>query len=74
MEELFTNKMDIFNVLEVIESGYDCARSKRAKNTIERCVDRKGKTIRVVVVKSFSFSMNSDVWVITHVGMTSKKR
>jgi hypothetical protein len=74
MNELYDNDLDINDVLSVLEQGYDCAKSKRAKDVIARCIDQKRKTIKVVVVKSFNYSINSEVWVITHVGITSKRK
>jgi len=74
MNELYDNNLDLYTVLNVLENGYDCYKSKRAKGTIERCLDEKRITIRVVVVKSFNYSLNMDVWAITHVGITSKHK
>ena len=39
---------------------------------MERCLNVKRKKIRVVVAKSFNYSMDTEVWAITHVGITSK--
>jgi hypothetical protein len=74
MNELYENELDIHDALEVLESGYNCRRSKRAKGTIEKCLDIKRKTIKVVVAKSFDYHSDSEVWVITHVGITSKRK
>ena len=74
MNKLYENNLDIYMVLNVLENGYDCAKSKRAKGTIERWLNEKRKTIRIFVVKSFNYSLNMDVWAITHVGITSKHK
>jgi hypothetical protein len=74
MNELFDNNLDLYTVLDILENGYDCPKSKRAKGTIERCLDEKRKTIRIVVVRSFNYSFDMDVWAITHVGITSKHK
>jgi hypothetical protein len=46
----------------------------RAENIIEKCVNKKNKTIRTVIVRSFNYSMDCEVWLITHFGVTTKKR
>ena len=74
MKELFDQGMDLFGVAEILDDGYDCYRSRRKAGTIERCIDRSGKTMKVVVVKSYNHSMQADVWAITHVGMFTKRR
>ncbi|MFQ6056574.1 MAG: hypothetical protein ACE5J3_11395 [Methanosarcinales archaeon] len=43
------------DVIDVLNNGYDCSRSKRAKGTIERCLRRKNKIIKVVVVESYQY-------------------
>lgn len=74
MQELYDNNMDLHDVQEVLESGYNCSKGKRAKEIIEKCLDIKKKTIRVVIGKSFNYHMISEVWIITHVGITSKRK
>ena len=58
----------IQDAIEVLEEGYDCSRSKRKKNIVEKCVKRRGKTIKIVVAQSFNQSLNTDCWVIIHAG------
>ena len=60
------------DILDILEQGYDCAKSKRKKGTIERCLDRKKITMRVVIVRAYNYSLDSEAWVIIHVGITSK--
>jgi hypothetical protein len=74
MQELYNNNMDLHDVKEVLESGYDCSKGKRAKGTIEKCLDSKKKTIKVVIVRSFNYNMDTDIWIIAHVGITSKRK
>ena len=74
MTELYDNNMDLNDVLGVIESGYDCPKGKRSKEKIERCLDQKRKTIRIVIAKSYSDYFASEVWVVIHVGITSKPK
>ena len=74
MNELFKYGYDLFDVIEILENGYDCHKSPRSKDTIEKCFDKKGKTIRVVIAKSFNYSLNLEVWIITHFGITKKPK
>ncbi len=72
--ELYNCDLMLRDILEVLEQGYDCAKSKRKKGTIERCLDRKKKTMRVVIVRAYNYSLDSEAWVIIHVGVTSKPK
>jgi hypothetical protein len=67
MRELFDSKMDLIDVKEILELGYDCAKSKRKKEVLERCLERKGKSIKVVVAKGYNYSLKTDCWVVIHV-------
>lgn len=74
MKELHDSGIDLVMTAEVLDDGYDCYRSKRKTGTLERCIDRGGKTIKVVVVQSYNHSLQTEVWVITHVGVFTKRR
>ena len=58
---------------EILERGYPAPR-KRAKDTEEKWLDKKNKTYNVVVVKSFNYFYNEEVYLITHVGRFSKRK
>ena len=60
--------IDLHDVSDILENGYDCPKSKRAKGVVERCVRRGKKTIKVVAVESFSRWLNEEIWLITHAG------
>lgn len=72
-EEMYTEKLMIHDIIEVLEAGYDCARSKRREGVIERCVDAKNKKTKVVAVRSYNYDTKSEVWVITHVGRFTRR-
>ena len=74
MKEMYDLGIDMTTVAEVLEDGYDCYRSKRKKGTIEKCIDKGSKTLKIVVVQSFNHSLQADVWAITHAGMFTKRR
>jgi hypothetical protein len=61
--------MDLFDVLDILETGYDCARSRRKRGTFERCKKSSGKTRKVVAVESIQKWNDTLVWLIIHVGV-----
>lgn len=65
--------MDLSNVVNILENGYDCSRSKRREDLYERCVNWYNKTIKVVVVKTFDTDLDAWVWVVLHVGMFGRR-
>jgi hypothetical protein len=60
--------MDLYDVRDVLDYGYDCSKGRRAKGTIERCIRKHKKIIRVVVVESYAYDINDSIWLIKHVG------
>ncbi|MBI4174757.1 MAG: hypothetical protein HY517_03855 [Candidatus Aenigmarchaeota archaeon] len=60
--------LDLWRVKEILEQGYDCSKSKRAKNIVERCLFRKNKEVRVVAAL-VEFD-GGEFWRIIHVGKT----
>lgn len=66
----------LIDVVKVLEYGYDCPRAKRKKGTIERCL-RKGKKVVRVVVKEGVFTYPDgyieDVWWLIHVSIETFK-
>lgn len=41
MQEMWREGLLIQDIVEVLEDGYECARSKRKKDIVEKCLDRK---------------------------------
>lgn len=60
--------LSLWQVKDVLEQGYNCSRSRRARNIVERCLYKKGKEIRVVV--ALMEWRNRAFWRIVHVGKT----
>ena len=61
--------MDLYDVLEILENGYDCAKSKRKPEVLERCIKKKNKVVKVVVVEDEWRWSGKKVWTLTHVGV-----
>ena len=70
LDEMYDLNVNLNDVMDILEEGFDCPRSKRKKNKLERCAKRGRKIIKVVVVDT------NEHLIITHVGkfMASKKK
>lgn len=66
--ELWEYKKDLWNVLEIIEEGYPCSRSKRKDNIREMCVTRGNKVYKAVIADC------GEYWLLIHFGMFGYKR
>lgn len=68
-EEMWHLKKDLNDVVEILEEGYDCSRSKRGPNILERCVRRGKSVFKAVVVDCGTH------YLVIHFGkFTYKKR
>ena len=67
-EELWQLKQDLWNVLEIIEEGYDCSSSRRKENILEKCA-RKGNDVYKAVVADCGEYM-----LLIHFGKFTYKR
>lgn len=74
MNEMCGLGVDMWMLLEVLESGYDCSRSPRKPGTLERCIDRGRRTTKAVVAKAYNHTLETEAWIITHVGTFTKRR
>ncbi len=71
LEELAKLNLDLFDVAEVLEDGYESHR-KRKEDVIERYLDKGDKTVEAVIQKSNCFEQ--EVWEVIHVGIFTKKK
>lgn len=68
-EELWHFKKDLWDVLEILEQGYDCSRSKRKPNILEKCINKGDSVFKAVVADC------GDYLLLIHFGkFTYKKR
>lgn len=68
-EEMWHLKRDLWDVLEILEEGYDCSSSKRKANILEKCVQKGKEVLKVVVADCGNY------WLAIHFGrFTFKKR
>lgn len=74
IDELIKYGMDLDDVVEVLKEGYDCSRSKRRKGVLEKCINRRNKTVKVVVQRGFIELDGQECWELIHVGKFTRRR
>src|SRR3989338_8253926 len=68
LDEMDHADIDMYKAVEILNEGFDCARSKRKKNAYERCL-RRGKKIMKVVAADMG-----NYYKLIHVGIFSEKK
>jgi len=61
-EELAYLNLDLDDVVLILDEGFDCSRSKRAKNIVEKCMKKGNKIIKIVVAEMETH------WKLIHAG------
>ena len=75
--ELVRESKDLYDVLEILEEGYDCSKSKRKKNIIERCTRKGNKEYRTVLAETevtYSDGYIEKVLRLIHFGKNTYKK
>lgn len=67
-DELNQFRHDLWDIVEILESGYDCASSRRKGNVAEKCI-RKGDDVYKAVVVDCGYYL-----LLIHFGKFSYKR
>lgn len=67
MRELVEYGLRLDDCRQILEEGYEAPR-RRAEGTEEKWIDKGGKTYSVVIVKSFNYFYDEEVYLIIHVG------
>ena len=73
MQELMQEGKTIYDVVEILENGYDAPR-KRKQGTIEKWLDKGKKTYNAVIVKDYHKILKEDCWVLIHFGKFTRRR
>lgn len=71
MQELTKEGKTIYDVVEILEEGYDAPR-KRKQGTIEKWLDKGKKTYNAVIAKDYHEILKEDCWVLIHFGKHTK--
>ena len=69
--ELLQENLDLNDVVDILEKGYDCATGKRKPGIIEKCVRKQNKITKVVIAKTsvrFPDGFQENVWRLIHLG------
>mgnify|MGYP001614017211 CR=1 FL=1 len=67
-EELWQLKKDLWDVLKILEKGYECSASRRKANIIEKCI-KKGNDIFKAVVADCD-----DYFLLIHFGKFTRRK
>lgn len=74
--ELVEEEKDIYDVLEILEDGYESSASKRKENIIERSLRKGNKEYKAVVAKTevvYPDGFREEVWRLIHFGKITYK-
>ncbi|MBI3027828.1 hypothetical protein HYY70_06990 [Candidatus Woesearchaeota archaeon] len=72
MQELMQEGKTVYDVVEILEKGYDAPR-KRKQGTIEKWIDKGKKTYNVVIAKDYHEILKEDCWVLIHFGKFTRR-
>ena len=73
MQELMQEGKTIYDVVEILENGYDAPR-KRKEGTIEKWLDKGKKTYNAVIAKDYHEILKEDCWVLIHFGKFTRRK
>ena len=75
--ESMSENIDLNDVVEILEDGYDCGTGKRKKGIVERCLRKGNKVFKAVVAQTsvrYLDGFQEDVWRLIHVGKFTYSR
>jgi len=72
MRDLMNEEKTLYDVVGVLEEGYDAPRKRKA-GTIEKWLDKGGKTFNAVVAQDYNEILKEDCWVLIHFGKFSMR-
>jgi len=73
MQELMQEGKTIYDVVEILETGYDAPR-KRKSGIIEKWLDKGKKTYNAVIAKDYHEILKEDCWVLIHFGKFTRRK
>lgn len=75
--ELIKHGSSIYDIVDILEKGYDCNASKRKSNIEEKCLKKGKKEIKAVVALTtitYPDKFTETVWRLIHFGITTYKK
>lgn len=75
--ELMKERKDLYDVLEILEQGYDSSPSPRKENIIERSIQKGNKEYKAVVARTavrYLDGFQEEVWRLIHFGKFAYKK
>jgi len=75
--ELVKEEKDLYDVLEILEEGYESSASKRKPNIVEKSIRKGNKEYKAVIAKteiSYPDGFKEEVWRLIHFGKITFKK
>ncbi len=73
MRELIKEEKTLYDVVEILEEGYDAPRKRKA-GTIEKWLGKGNKIFNVVIIQDYDEIMKEDCWVLIHFGKFTRRK
>lgn len=73
LTELMNSGKTLCDVLEILEYGRGAPRSRKS-GTLERWLDKDGKTFNAVLAQDYSSALGEECWVLVHFGKFTKSK
>jgi len=67
----------LWDVVNALETGFDCPASRRERGTLEKCIRWKGKILRIVLKEDDFARQDGElepVFLLVHAGLESLKK
>ena len=75
--ELMKEGKDLYDVLEILEKGYENSASRRKQNIIEKSIKKGNKEYKAVIAETivkYPDNFSEEVWRLIHFGKTAYKK
>ena len=70
--ELVKHDLDLWDIVHILNFGYDCSKGRRAPEIVERCIERGSMELRVVV--ALVEWEDTAFWRLVHVSKNRKTK
>ena len=73
IREIDTLRLDIYDICAMLPDTFDCANSRRAIDTMERCITYKSQILKMVLVKDILRIENKLCLTVKHVKYAGRR-